>query len=946
MATVEEIKKKIIEESNDLLSEQINLTSKLNDEMSFILKIFKEKGTLDKQSLDLTKEASRFAKSLSSEYVSLNDVKKDIAKNEKLQNDIQKQTLSLYKQGGESLKDELKLFKTKEESLTKAQNKIAKMESDKKLGKIIDEDLYTQAQNTLTKKQEQLKVANEILTPEAAQIRLLEQTGQLLNNNNEYLEEHEQKQKNLAKSQSLFTSVIGGTANALNKLGFGNLSKKIGLDDAKKKAEEMTYVLTEGGKKSLGVFGKMRVAAASFGAALKSALGPLALLGMAVSLVKKGTEKFKENAEAGLRAMTRLSEESTGLARTLGISQGKAEGVAAAARSMGSAMGMTTGMATKSAEAIYGAMSGVEKQSDNTLKTFMKLNVFAGMSAESLEQMRQMAKLTGQDAGVVATKMADTARSSIIANKVNISMKEVMVGVSKQSNEMKLNFGGSAEGLTKAFVKAKSLGFELEKVKGISQSLLNIEDSIAAEMEAELLTGKDLNLEKAREAALNHDVSGLMDEIAKNYGSVADFQKMNVIQQEAAAKAIGMSSEELANTLAGNKANKSENQQLLEVQKKSLDAMTSQASMQEKIQAREEAKDELYSKSAKTLEKMNEFMARMAEKFGPILEAVFAGISDIFFDIVGSFEKGTDKLGNMESITVKIQNVFTEIRPIIKQIVGALMDFATGAGPIIWNVFKGILKTVTFITSSIGKFFNLFTKGNKDLNVTKALLGGIATAILLLIGYYKIKNNLANGLNKATIKELGGQKKLKDMNVLQIAQARIKQALGMSQVAVKKKEGQEIDKNTVKENKGLGAKLRGLLTTVYDYAANAAKAVAGIPFVGPVLAVAALGAAVAGGMMLYNKVKGDDVMSGPNQRTLFAGKDQISLNADDTVIAGTDLFGKKKSNRSEGSDNSALVSEMQAIKSILQSILSKEGGVFIDGNKVGSTLALTSYKTQ
>jgi hypothetical protein len=820
------------------------------------------------------------------------------------------------------------------------------MESDKKLGKIIDEDLYTQAQNTLTKKQEQLKVANEILTPEAAQIRLLEQTGQLLNNNNEYLEEHEQKQKNLAKSQSLFTSVIGGTSNALNKLGFGNLSKKIGLDDAKKKAEEMTYTLTNGGEKSLGVFGKMRVAAASFGAALKSALGPMALIGIGISLISKGFNEFKENAERGLRAMTRLSEESTGLARTLGISQGKAEGVAAAARSMGSAMGMTTGMATKSAEAIYGAMSGVEKQSDNTLKTFMKLNVFAGMSAESLEQMRQMAKLTGQDAGVVATKMADTARSSIIANKVNISMKEVMVGVSKQSNEMKLNFGGSAEALTKSFVKAKSLGFELEKVKGISQSLLNIEDSIAAEMEAELLTGKDLNLEKAREAALNHDADTLMEEIAKNYGSIADFQKMNVIQQEAAAKAIGMSSEELANTLAGNKANKSENQQLLEVQKKSLDAMTSQASMQEKIQAREEAKDAIYMKSAETLEKMNDFMARMAQKFGPILEAVFGGISDIFFDIVGSFETGVDKLGNMTGFTEKIKGVFEEIRPIIKQIVGALMDFATGAGPIIWSVFKGILKTVTFITSSIGKFFNLFTKGNKDLNVTKALLGGIATAILLLIGYYKIKNNLANGLNKATIKELGGQKKLKDMNVLQIAQARIKQALGMSQVAVKKKEGQEIDKNTVKENKGLGAKLRGLLTTVYDYAANAAKAVAGIPFVGPVLAVAALGAAVAGGMMLYNKVKGDDVMSGPNQRTLFAGKDQISLNADDTVIAGTDLFGKKKSNRSEGSDNSALVSEMQAIKSILQSILSKEGGVFIDGNKVGSTLALTSYKTQ
>jgi hypothetical protein len=252
------------------------------------------------------------------------------------------------------------------------------------------------------------------------------------------------------------------------------------------------------------------------------------------------------------------------------------------------------------------------KVSDSTLKTFMKLNVFAGMSADTLNEMHRMAKLTGQDAGVMATKMADTASQSIKAYKVNVSQKEVMMGVSKLSNEMKLNFGGSAEGLTKAFVKAKSLGFELEKVKGISQSLLNIEDSIAAEMEAELLTGKDLNLEKAREYALNHNVEGLMGEIAKNYGSVAEFQKMNVIQQEAAAKAIGMSSDELANVLAGSKANKSENQQLLDTQKQGVAAMSSMLSLQEKINAREEAEAAAKAKSASNMEKMNEFMHKMA----------------------------------------------------------------------------------------------------------------------------------------------------------------------------------------------------------------------------------------------------------------------------------------------------------------------------------------------
>ena len=51
-----------------------------------------------------------------------------------------------------------------------------------------------------------------------------------------------------------------------------------------------------------------------------------------------------------------------------------------------------------------------------------------------------------------------------------------------------------------------------------------------AEMEAELLTGKELNLEKAREAALNNDNVTLMEEISKNFGSMEEFGKMNRIQ--------------------------------------------------------------------------------------------------------------------------------------------------------------------------------------------------------------------------------------------------------------------------------------------------------------------------------------------------------------------------------------------------------------------------------
>jgi hypothetical protein len=86
----------------------------------------------------------------------------------------------------------------------------------------------------------------------------------------------------------------------------------------------------------------------------------------------------------------------------------------------------------------------------------------------------------------------------------------------------------------------------LEQVDRIAGSLLQFESSISAELEAELLTGKQLNLEKARYYALTNDAAGLAEELSKNVGTSAEFGKMNRLEQEAYAKALGMSREELA----------------------------------------------------------------------------------------------------------------------------------------------------------------------------------------------------------------------------------------------------------------------------------------------------------------------------------------------------------------------------------------------------------------
>ena len=74
---------------------------------------------------------------------------------------------------------------------------------------------------------------------------------------------------------------------------------------------------------------------------------------------------------------------------------------------------------------------------------------------------------------------------------------------------------------------------ELSKVDDIAGSLLNFESSIKDELAAELLIGKNINLEKARQAALNNDLETVATEIAKQAGSAAEFGEMNRIQQDA-----------------------------------------------------------------------------------------------------------------------------------------------------------------------------------------------------------------------------------------------------------------------------------------------------------------------------------------------------------------------------------------------------------------------------
>jgi len=182
----------------------------------------------------------------------------------------------------------------------------------------------------------------------------------------------------------------------------------------------------------------------------------------------------------------------------------------------------------------------------DTLVTMTTLTKQLGLGVGEASQLALLARTQGEDTESVLENTVDTVNAVNRQRKSAISAKAVLNDIATASKSIVVSLGMSPELLAEAATEARALGLNLEAVDKIASSLLDFESSIAAELEAELLLGKELNLEKARSAALDNDLATLSKEIANNAALTETFASGNRIQQEAAAAALNMSRDELA----------------------------------------------------------------------------------------------------------------------------------------------------------------------------------------------------------------------------------------------------------------------------------------------------------------------------------------------------------------------------------------------------------------
>ncbi len=324
-----------------------------------------------------------------------------------------------------------------------------------------------------------------------------------------------------------------------------------------------------------------------------------------------------------VKSIMDIDKHATSLARSMNITQGMAVAVQGRFRQIaidsGDIMITSKGLG-ESLMAINSTLGTNAYINDETLKTMTEMREKAGFTNDELMGAVKLHITNGKTLKQNLNTITKTAFALNKQHNTQINEREVLKEISKVSDAVTLSFGKNPGLLAEAVHTAKRLGFEMSQLEGIADGLLDFERSIDAEMQAEILSGKDLNLERARGFALMNETGKMAEALAGEIEKFGSFSEMNRIEQQGVAAAMMMSRDELAKTMFMREQISSLGKEDARIRQEVLNKRIQQVGLD---QAMKDAQDG-------TIDKMTEQFG-IAERFEKVIERiqeVFVNMAD------------------------------------------------------------------------------------------------------------------------------------------------------------------------------------------------------------------------------------------------------------------------------------------------------------------------------
>ena len=467
-----------------------------------------------------------------------------------------------------------------------------------------------------------------------------------------------EKQLETSKKIDKASGLTGGALKAINKLTGGHVK---GLDEALQTSRKEIAALEGKGKLYKGFRGQMQglgIQMKNVGkAVLKSFTDPVVVI-TSIAKALGGLDTLLTNNQKILNQTTAGSRKY----------YQEMQNVANASDNIN----VTYKSLIESQLALTKHLGIANNFSDQMKEDFIVLTKQAKISEEGAAGLAKQSLISGQELGKAADNAALTGVNMLRAKGINVSFQKILEQTAKITGQVAVNLGNNPEKIASAVAKATELGTTLEGVNKIAMGLLDFEGSIEKEMEAELLIGRELNLERARALALTGDQKELAEELLDQVGSYSEFADMNVIQQQKLAAAMSMGADEMSNMLMQQEMQGKSAEELKALGKDDLADMKLKQDAQAKFNA--------------TVEQ---------------LKAIFVDLMDNLMPLV---------------------DVFTNI----------LLPVILAIG---WTISTLIVTPIDYIFSSVEALVGVFTGANDQLTVMQGIIGSIASVYLLIKGY-------------------------------------------------------------------------------------------------------------------------------------------------------------------------------------------------------------------
>jgi len=737
----------------------------LNEELRFQLGVKQRQSDFDKALLKVARQITAASEQNAVALGRSGDISKAILKDQTtLQDALREADISRVGLANDQVGLATRVNKLNDQAL-KLQDKIEKTiadtiglkgderkEAEKEIQRLKDE------QGT---KEELLQNSLARLKPEGQRFALALQMVDQAKKNVAVKQEEGSIQDQINKSMGVTGALMKSAKGLMGQLGMESLANLINLEestkelkkqvDAIERQEEVNGKIVYQGKQMTKASAIRNAKADAYVTSLKGAVKTAFSLESILAFVTKsllgasaGTAKFQKSLNVSYGTAYMMQREFQAMEFSMMSNFITSEKLGKSFLALSEYMGQTS--------------SAMMADGGTALKSYTYLTDKLHLSADAAGQLVTATKLSGQNTEDAFDAMGDQLTAFNQTNKSAFRLTDIMKDIGKMSKAVVLQLDKSPEKLLAAAAAARKLGVNMEQLEAIGESLLDFESSIEKELEAQLLTGNALNLNRARELAMMGDMEGLAKEVGNQEAIKNAFATKNVIAQKAAAEALGMSREQLAQMTYQQELNNMNAEEFVakygEVAYKSAKAQSAQ------------------EKFTDAITKMQSILANVVGAFSPIIDAlayivsipfvphILAGVVAIkalgggigssikgMGSLVGKF-KELSKGGLLSGIKDKAVGLkdkavglFKQGKDGVKNPMSKTMDKgaeatgkmqqktkgAKGKGP------KGFLKSLGDGLAHIGEIYKNVVKGALALSVSGLLLGGSFALALKMV---------------------------------------------------------------------------------------------------------------------------------------------------------------------------------------------------------------------